>query len=197
MSKPSHSAAELFDFGVEFMSREDWASAIQMFRAAVQLDPNLTQAHAGLGAALGNQGLWSLCVEAHSQALELDPSNVDTIYNLGVAFGELGRPVESAEYFRRVLDARPDDAETMVRLGTELAEQERFVEAVEYFQAVAHAPGGGPFAATASACAGASLIRLGRNTEARLALERAKMLEPSLFEHRPEFAELLAEVGGV
>ena len=121
------------------MGRNDWASATQMFRAAVQLDPNLVQAHAGLGAALGNQGLWSLSVEAHSRALELEPPNVDTIYNLGVAYGELGRAVESADHFRRVLDARPGDHETMVRLGTELAEQERFVEAVEYFQAVARA----------------------------------------------------------
>ena len=197
MSERTYSATEYFDFGVEAMGRNDWASATQMFRAAVQLDPNLVQAHAGLGAALGNQGLWSLCAEAHSRALELEPADVDTIYNLGVAYGELGRPVESADHFRRVLDARPGDRETMVRLGTELAEQERFVEAVEYFQAVALAPGGSPFAATAWACAGASFIRLGRVDEARLALERAKVLEPTLFEHRPEFAELLAEVGGV
>jgi hypothetical protein len=50
----------------------------------------------------------------------------------------------------------------MVRLGTELAEQGRFVEAVEYFQAVALAPAGSPFAATASACAGASLTNSAR-----------------------------------
>jgi Flp pilus assembly protein TadD len=82
-------------------------------------------------------------------------------------------------------------------LGTELAEQERFIEAVEYFQAVALAPGGSPFAAPALACAGASLIRLGRVGEARLALERAKELDPTLFENRSEFAELLAELRAV
>jgi Tfp pilus assembly protein PilF len=197
MSERTYSATEYFDFGVEAMERDDWALATQMFRAAVQCDPNLVQAHAGLGAALGNQGLWSLAVEAHSRALELEPTDVDTIYNLGVAYGELGRPIESADYFRRVLDVRPGDRETMVRLGTELAEQERFLEAVEYFQTVALAPGDSSFTATAWACAGASLIRLGRVDEARLALERAKSLEPALFEHRQEFAQLLAEVGGV
>src|SRR5687768_3404018 len=170
MGNEKYSPAELFDFANEFMSREDWAAATQMFRAAVQREPNLAEAHAGLGAALGNQGLWSLAVEAHSQALKLDPGNVDTIYiTLGVAYGELGRPVEAAEYFRRVLDARPDDSETMVRLGTELAEQERFEEALEFFHAVGRAPTANPFAATAWACAGASLTRLGRIDEARLA----------------------------
>jgi superkiller protein 3 len=197
MGSENHSAADMYQFGVEFMDREDWASATQCFRAALQLDPSLAQAHAGLGAALGNQGLWSLAVEAHSRALELDRENVDTIYNLGVAYGELGRPVEAAEYFRRVLNARPDDSETMVRLGTELAEQERFEEALEFFQAVGRAPTANPFAAFAWACAGASLSRLGRINEARLALKRAKTLEPTLFERRPEFAELLSEVGGV
>lgn len=196
MGNENHSAAEMCQFGAEFMDREDWASATQWFRAALQTDPNLPHAHAGLGAALGNQGLWSFAVEAHSRALELDPANVDTIYNLGVAYGELGRPVEAAEYFRRVLDARPDDSETMVRLGTELAEQGRFGEAVEFFQAAGRGPTANPFAATAWACAGASLIRLGRIEEARLALERAKTLEPTLFERRPEFAELLSEVDG-
>lgn len=40
-------------------------------------------------------------------------------------------------------------------------------------------------------------MRLGRNSEARLALERARSLEPTLFERRPEFAELLAELAEV
>jgi Tfp pilus assembly protein PilF len=195
MGNEKHSPTELFEFANEFMSREDWASATQMFRAALQGEPNFPQAHAGLGAALGNQGLWSLAVEAHARALELDPGNVDTIYNLGVAYGELGRPVEAAEYFRRVLDARPDDFETMVRLGNELAEQERFADALEFFQAVGRAPTSSPFAATACACAGASLTRLGRIDEARLAFERAKTLEPTFFEQRPEFAALLSDVG--
>jgi Tfp pilus assembly protein PilF len=197
MNKPIQSAMEYFEYGVELLERQDWPSATHMFRAAVQLDPSLTQAHAGLGAALGNQGLWSLSLEAHLRALELDPNNVDTIYNLGVAFGELGRPVEAVDHFMRVLAARPDDPETMVRLGTELTEQEHFEEAIEYFQAVALAPTVSPFSATASACAGASFIRLDRLGEARLALERAKALEPDLFERRPEFAQLLADVGGI
>jgi superkiller protein 3 len=197
MGNENHSAAEMCQFGDEFMDREDWASATRWFRAALQLDSNLAHAHAGLGTALGNQGLWSLAAEAHSRALELDPTRVDTIYNLGVAYGELSRPVEAAEYFRRVLDARPDDSETMVRLGTELAEQGRFVEAVECFQAVGRAPTASPFAAHAWACAGAALIQLGRIEEARLAFERAKTLEPTFFEQRPEFAVLLSDVGGV
>ncbi len=84
----------------------------------------------------------------------------------------------------------------MVRLATELAEQERFEEAIEHFQTVALAATVSPFSGTASACAGASLIRVGRLAEARLALERAKVLEPDLFERRPEFARLLAGIGG-
>jgi Tfp pilus assembly protein PilF len=57
MDKPTHSATEYFDFDFQLMGREDWASATQMFRAAVQLDPSSAQAYAGLGTALGNQGL--------------------------------------------------------------------------------------------------------------------------------------------
>jgi cytochrome c-type biogenesis protein CcmH/NrfG len=42
-----------FEAGNDFMLREDWASATQAFRTALQLDPDLTKAHAGLGAAFG------------------------------------------------------------------------------------------------------------------------------------------------
>ena len=197
MTERTYSATEYYDFAVEAMDRQDWASATQMFRAAVQLDPNLVQAQIGLGAALGSQRLWSLAVEELSRALELEPSDVDTLSNLGVAYGELGRAVEAADHLRRVLDARPGDHETMVRLGTELAEQGRFVEAIQYFQAVALSPEGSPLAAGALACAGAAFMNLDRVDEARLALKRAKALEPTFFERHPQFAELIAEVGGV
>jgi Tfp pilus assembly protein PilF len=197
MDHSRESALLYFEVGNDFLLREDWASATQAFRTAVQLDPDLTKAHAALGAALGNQGFWTLSVDAHTRALTLAPDDLDTLYNLGVAYGELGRPVEAERYFRRVLRGRPGDHETSVRLGTELAEQERFSEALEQFQAVAGAEPQSAFTATASACAGAALIRLGRTGEARVALERAKVLQPALFAHRPEFAQLLAEVEGV
>jgi hypothetical protein len=40
------------------------------------------------------------------------------------------------------------------------------------------------------------MMKLGRTTEARAALEQARELEPTLFEQRPEFAQLWLELGG-
>lgn len=193
----ARSALLYFDDAMEFMQREDWASATQVFRMAVQRDPALAKAHAGLGAALGNQGLWTLSIEAHSRALALAPNDVDTLYNLGVAYGELRRPVEAEGYFRQVLEACPEDPETSVRLGIELGEQERFLEALEHFQVVAAAEPSSSFAATASAYAGEALLHLGRTNEARIALQRARVLDPTLFDERPAFERLWAEIDGV
>jgi hypothetical protein len=56
MDKPTHSATEYFDFAVQLMGREDWASATQMFRAAVQLDLSLAHAYARLELRLEIKG---------------------------------------------------------------------------------------------------------------------------------------------
>jgi superkiller protein 3 len=194
MGNKRDSAACHCEIGNEHMLRKEWSLAAQAFRSAVGLDPQLQQAHAGLGAALGNQGLWSLAVDAHRNALMLDPDDVDVQYNLAVAYGELEMPVEAESGFRQVLERRPGDNETLVRLGIALAEQERFDEALQQFQAVALAEPTGEFTATACAYAAAAFVELDRTNEARTSLERARSLAPTLFEARPEFAQLWTDL---
>jgi superkiller protein 3 len=197
MAYSDESALSWFDTGREFMERGDWPAATQAFRQAVSIDPEFGEAYAGLGAALGNQFLWSLAVEAHTRAAVLLPDDVDTVYNLGVAFGELSRTQDAEDCFRRVLAVRPRDAETLLRLSAELAEQGRWLEAENEARSAIDAEPNGMFAASAWASLAFLLARLEHTQEARSALERARDLQPSLFDDRPDVAQLWKELEGV
>ena len=197
MAYSDESALSWFVTGREFMERGDWSAATQAFRQAVSIDPEFGEAYAGLGAALGNQFLWSLAVEAHTRAAVLLPDDVDTVYNLGVAFGELSRTQDAEDCFRRVLAVRPRDAETLLRLSAELAEQGRWLEAEDEARSAIDAEPNGVFAASAWASLAFLLARLEHTQEARSALERARHLQPSLFDDRPDVAQLWKELEGV
>jgi Tfp pilus assembly protein PilF len=197
MDAAKQSAFSYYDNGVAFMQAEEWLNATQMFRAAIQIDPSLAAAHAGLGAALGQQQLWTLALESLRVAISLAPNDIESICNAGVAYGELAQPSDAERCFREVLSSRPGDQETMVRLATELAEQHRFSEALDYFQAVAAEQPPSTFAAGAAASAGAVLLNLEQPDAARVAFAQARALDSTFFDDRPDFARLLAEVGGI
>ena len=197
MAYSDESALPWFDTGREFMERGDWPAATQAFRQALSIDPEFGEAYAGLGAALGNQSLWSLAVEAHSRAAALLPDDLDTVYNLGVAFGELSRTTDAEECFRRVLAARPRDAETLLRLSSELAEQGRWLDAENEIRSAIEAEPTGAFAASAWASLAFVLARMEHTQEARTALDRARDLQPSLFDERADVAQLWQELEGV
>jgi tetratricopeptide (TPR) repeat protein len=194
MGYGDEAALAWWDKGREFMERGDWPSATHAFRTAVSIDREFGEAYAGLGAALGNQFLWSLAVEAHTRAAVLLPDDLDTAYNLGVAYAELSRTHEAEVCFRRVLAMRPRDAETLLRLGVELAVQDRFAEAEEVLRAALDAEPTDTVASSVWAFLAMALANQERDEEARAALECARAIHPSLFEERPDFAQLWTEL---
>jgi len=190
MAYSVESALPWFDTGRECLERGDWLAATKAFRQALSIDPEFGEAYAGLGAALGNLSLWSLAVEAHTRAAALLPDDLDNVYNLGVAFGALSRTNDAEECFRRVLAARPRDAETLLRLNGELAEQGRWLEAEKEIRSAIEAEPTGVFAASAWTSLAFVLARMEHRQEARTALERARDLQPSLFDDQADVAQL-------
>jgi tetratricopeptide (TPR) repeat protein len=197
MTYSDETALSWFDKGREFMDGGDWLAATQAFRQAVSIDPEFGEAYAGLGAAFGNLSLWSMAVEAHTRAAALLPDDLDVVYNLGVVYGELSRTDDAEQCFRRVLAARPRDVETLLRLSEELVEQWRWLEAETEIRSAIEVEPTGVFAAHAWTFLALVLAQTDREEEARTALECARDLQPSLFDDRPDVAQLWQGLKGV
>lgn len=94
--------------------------ALQDFKAAVQLAPELPATHDRLGLALLNLNKPILASEAFQQALALDPDYLAAHNGLGLAYTEQGRYDNAIAEFQAALAIRQDSAATHNNLGEAL-----------------------------------------------------------------------------
>src|SRR5438105_13908758 len=121
----------LFDFGAQELARKvaplqlkardanaaDWYErgcdldesapdrAQEAYRRALELDPDLADAHVNLGRLLHEDGDARSAAEHYRSAIELKPENVIALFNLGVALEDLRMPEEAILAYRTALAA--------------------------------------------------------------------------------------------
>ena len=76
--------------------------AFAEFVAALLIDPQDGEAHAGIGQIHLNAERYPDAVDALRRALELAPGNIDARYAIATALERLGRTEEAAQHFARV-----------------------------------------------------------------------------------------------
>jgi hypothetical protein len=74
--------------------------AIEHFRAALAIHPDLAYAHNNWGIALARQGKWDEAIAHYREALALAPASVETHLNLAVTLDRANRPAEAARHLR-------------------------------------------------------------------------------------------------
>lgn len=89
-------------------------------RAAVELDPELTDARLRLGDALAAAGRYREALDHYSRALELEPENREAQLKAATARVDLGRFGEALPALRRLVELEPDDGRARLRLATAL-----------------------------------------------------------------------------
>ncbi|MBK8768719.1 MAG: tetratricopeptide repeat protein [Burkholderiaceae bacterium] len=84
-AKPAGTAAGQAAVGRLDLAAGRLDAAIVRFQQALQLDPNLIEAHNGLGVALGQKGRYDEAADAFRDALVLSPDSPYLLNNLGYA----------------------------------------------------------------------------------------------------------------
>jgi Flp pilus assembly protein TadD len=153
-----------------------WRDTAEIWRRAVEIDPDCAFCHGQWGALAGNTGDLTTAIAHFERVVALRPERVRHRGNLGLALLKAGRPAEAAAQFARIVAEEPNDAETRYRLGLALAQQGKIGEASgEFSRAVADSPRH----VAALTSLGMSLIDLGRPVDAVAYLERAVTLDPA------------------
>ncbi len=75
-----------YQAGVQAIERQDWAKAIQMFRASIQWDRFNADAHNWLGYAYRNSGDMKRAFAEYEEALRLDPGHKGAHEYVGEAY---------------------------------------------------------------------------------------------------------------
>lgn len=88
-------AVELYNEGAVASQEGDNETALARFREAVEMDPSLGPAHAGIASILYNQGEMEAAAPAARKAVELQPDHAQSQRILYLVLASLGKPEAS------------------------------------------------------------------------------------------------------
>ncbi|MGH9340538.1 MAG: tetratricopeptide repeat protein [Acidobacteriota bacterium] len=160
--------------------------SIREHQKALELDPNLLQAHVNLSNLQGRLGNWKEAEKHYQAAAAINPNLPDLHYNYGIILGARERHAEAAEAFQKALEINPFYAEAHNNLGSMLALQGDLHKAARHYrQAIENNPN----YRLARFNLGRTLIALGEHQEAIDQL--LKILTPE-DEDTPRFMFVLA-----
>jgi tetratricopeptide (TPR) repeat protein len=110
-ASPTALAEILNQEGATAFEREQYEDAEQLFRRAVELDPEEALYFTNLAAALGELGREPEADQAIRRALEIDPDDPATLLAAGVFASDRDRHEDAAYYWNRILEVAPDSEE--------------------------------------------------------------------------------------
>ncbi len=109
------------------------AEAATLFAAVLDVDPQIRDAHYGLGQMAGMAGDWP-GAEAHFRhALQIDPTYADAHHDLALALLNLDRADDAAEQLRQTLCLDPERPLRQRRLGELLLHGDDPAKAIDHF----------------------------------------------------------------
>ncbi len=87
------------------------------YRRALEIDPNMADAHLNLGKLYHEAERWNDAETHYRAAVRLSPGDAAPYFNLGVLHEDLKRPREAVECYKEALKRDPDFADAHYNLG--------------------------------------------------------------------------------
>jgi predicted TPR repeat methyltransferase len=162
--------------GVIARQQGDPARAVDLIRAALQVDGSQARAHSNLGAALQDLGQAEAALHAYDAALRLDPRYALAWDNRGNALRRLGRLREALDSYERALALQPASADAWCHRAIVLNDLGRHADAASSAEQALAARANYPDALLALGNALQALERFG---EAVAVYDRAPALSPA------------------
>jgi protein O-mannosyl-transferase len=132
--KRPHSARARHYHGSALLRAGHVEEGIAELKAALQIQPTYSYAHANLGSAYFSQQRLEEAIHHLETAVRLNPNDPLARTNLGSALFHGGRAAEALQQYQEALRVRPRFAEAQVNLGIVLARLGRTSEALGVFE---------------------------------------------------------------
>ncbi|MGB5211615.1 MAG: tetratricopeptide repeat protein [Gammaproteobacteria bacterium] len=164
-------------------SPERLEAADRASRKALELGPQLAEAHASRGFALSINGDYEEAAKQFERALELDPQHYESLYLYGRARYAQGKLEHAVDLWARAHEAQPDEFQSLAlsagllkKLGRENEDRDASIRALEQVERRLRL---NPDDLRALSLGPGLLIDLGRTDEALAMVERAVALAPN------------------
>ena len=110
-------------------ARPTWSSAETASRKALELGPELAEAHASRGLALSLSKRYDEAEREFATALRLNPKHFEAHYFFGRALFQQGRYAEAVAHYEEASRIRPEDYQTALLVVPSLRSLGRVAEA--------------------------------------------------------------------
>ncbi|MBA3440025.1 MAG: DUF3808 domain-containing protein, partial [Pyrinomonadaceae bacterium] len=127
-------AAEHLKKGINFEADGQIEQAIVEHERALEINPQLVEAHTNLIILYGRSGQAAKAEEHYRAAVRVNPHSADSYYNFGVLLNEQGKFEEASQAFLRCLEINPFHAEANHNYGIMLERKNRFDEAIKHYR---------------------------------------------------------------
>jgi tetratricopeptide (TPR) repeat protein len=117
-----------------FCEAKMYNEALELFKEAIRLDPEIAIAHYNEGVALQYLNRPEEAVESFKEAIKLDPEYANAHCHEGISLQNLNRWKESVESFKEAIKLDPEYANAFCGYGATLGKLGRLEEAVELFK---------------------------------------------------------------
>ena len=160
--------------GVARLEQYDYRRAIEEFRKALELKPDLLPGLVNLGIAYYYDTNYRDAAEYLQAALKIDPAEPHAHFVLGLLNSKEYRKDEALKQFHQVVERYPDDTATNYNLGLTLMRDKDYAGAVQYFESVLRVE---PRHLSAMYNLGMALMRAGRREEAQKVMAQLRDLK--------------------
>lgn len=169
-------AQKALENGYRHQQAGQLAEAQSCYEAALRMEPNLSDAHALLGALYYQQEAFSAAAAAWQQTLQVDPQRTELLSNIGAALDQAGQPQAALEWYARAWQVHPEQDVALYNYATALHHNECTTEAIPLFETLLTRQ---PAHVRAHNNLGAALQREGRYAEAETQFRQVLELQPS------------------
>ena len=128
---PILDAEEYLRRGIKAEQRGQDAEAIQDLTKAIELNPELAEAHYIRGLAFSNQDEYEHAIQDYTKAIELNPEFAEAWYFRGSAYSIQGEYEHAIEDLTKAIELEPDDAGIYILRGSAYYNQGEYELVIE------------------------------------------------------------------
>ncbi len=123
-----------YNFGVETIKKGNFDLAIEAWKKAIEINPEMVKAYSFLGRAYYTYGMMDEAIEAYKKTVEFEPGNPKALINLGIAYRYNDMLEESIAEFNKAIEINPLSALAYDEIGMALLKQEKHDEAIAAYK---------------------------------------------------------------
>ena len=132
LPRPAPDPSRAMDNAKAFASIGDRERALAEFQRAIEINPELAEAHLGIGDLHADADDWDKAEPYYASAARIEPLNYDAQYKHGLALHLLNRIADAISAYLRAININPESYEANLHVATAYAQVDEAERAIPF-----------------------------------------------------------------